>query len=116
MEKIIITGNETKQSLQNLMEGKIQYSKVDSKQKLLERIDKYNNSFKAVIKVDNKSVGYVKSISIPVIQTENYITGNQYCNIKGYNKRIKFFINKKYKDEKYTQVEWQEIFKKEGLI
>lgn len=108
MEKIIITGNETKQDLQKLMEGKIQYSKVDSKQKLLDRIDKYNNTIKQEV--------VVKKVIQEEVPVGNIITGNQYCNIKGYNMRVKFFINKKYKDERYTQPEWEEIFKKEGLI
>lgn len=107
---IKLTGKETKSDLQKLMEGKIQYSKLDTKGKLLERIDRYNNTVKeeVVVKKEDPIIE-----DIPVGQV---ITGEQYCNIKGHNKRVKFFINKKYKDEKYSQVEWDEIFRKEGLI
>lgn len=110
MGKIILTGNETKPQLQKLMEDKVQYSKVDSKQKLLERIDKYNNTIQEEVVIKKQE---------PIVEEEivgSVITGSQYCNIKGQNKRVKFFINKKYKDERYPQGEWDEIFKKEGLV
>lgn len=127
MKKIILKGNETNQKLRDLLEeNKVEYSKLDNKSKLIERINDYNSSLDVVNKVIKKDekIPADEIVDELVMRTSvlsNYhgqdlITGSQYCNIKGVNKRVSFFINKKYKDEKYTNNEWDEIFVKEKLV
>lgn len=148
MEKIILKGKETNQQLRDLLEDrKAQYSRLDNKSKLLERVNDYNNSIDVVKKISKKKdvekTEEIKGESIQVVEedvevmipeiSENFIggvplltkeeingyklyTGSQYCNIKGVNKRTRFFIKKKYKDITYTSSEWDEIFIKEKLV
>ena len=126
MEKIILTGKETKQDLMNLLDkNEVKYSKLDIKDKLLERISDYNSSIDVIGRVSDKiqpqslikeTIKLTKDFDIEKEAQVISITGNQYCNIKGHNKRTKFFIDKKYKQELYPIEEWDLIFKKERLI
>jgi hypothetical protein len=110
MEKIELTDKETKLELQSILESiEIKYSKLDTKEKLLERIREYNtlDEIKSQSLIRDKIEKEAESIDI---------TGNQYCNIRGYHKRVKYFIEKKYKRELFSIATWDLIFKKEGLV
>lgn len=116
---IILTGKETKPELQSfLKENGIKFSQLDTKEKLIQLISDLNNQDEdEMLIVLSKAPGTNEILS----QSEKneflkQITGSQYCNIKGYNNRTKFFIEKKYNDEYFLIEEWDEIFKKERLV
>lgn len=121
---ITLTGKESKLELQQICDvNEIKYSKLDSKDILVEKINLFNQLLSTVgesklipIVITDEPKNIIEKLENEIMKTFQLITGSQYCNIKGHNKRTNFFIEKKYKDEKYSIVEWEQIFKSEGLI
>jgi hypothetical protein len=116
MKNIFLTGKESKLELQSLLENKgVKYSKLDTKEVLLLKLSSIEEEVQSSLQKNNTlSEGEVKDI-LP-IQGINFISGDQYCNIKGYNSRVRYFIKKKYPQQKFTEEEWYKIFHKEKLI
>jgi hypothetical protein len=114
---ITLTGKETKLELQTILDdNKIQYSKLDNKDTLIEKIQVLNK-VKEVSGEDKKeNETWERVFKDEEIESKiEEITGSQYCNIKGHNKRTKFHIEKKFKQEKYSSEEWKRIFEQEKL-
>lgn len=95
MEKIILTGKETRTELKDkLKEKSIPFNSADKETVLISKVMNYNNS-----------------ISLEVIK----LNGDQYCNHIKAHKGVRFFLNKKYKGVLLTIEEWEKVFLKERL-
>lgn len=111
---IQLTGKETRADLQSILkENEIKFSQLDTKDKLLQLIDEFN---KEIIDIKDKTEEVIETKIQSVLTFQKEITGDQYCNIKGYNNRTRFYLSKKYGQETFTSEDWDQIFQKEKLI
>jgi hypothetical protein len=111
-----LTGKETKLELQTILDdNKIQYSKLDNKDTLIEKIQVFNK-IKEFSEEDANVIAKVFNLkSEEIVSNVEEITGSQYCNINGCNRRTKFHIEKKFKQERFSNEEWKRIFEQEKL-
>jgi hypothetical protein len=109
---IQLTNKETRLDLQSILkENGIKFSQLDTKEKLIQLIGDFNKGDKSIY-----DQTYPTMIKVAMDGSNKEITGDQYCNIKGYNSRTRFFINKKYGQETFLNEDWDQIFQKEKLI
>lgn len=111
---IQLTGKETRADLQSILkENEIKFSQLDTKEKLLQLVAEFN---KGIDDIKDKPEDFIKTVTEPTLTLQKEITGDQYCNIKGYNNRTRFYLSKKYGQETFTSEDWDQIFQKEKLI
>ena len=113
MNKIILTGKETKQQLQDIMVKRgIKYSKIDTKIKLWDHIDQYNDNLIG----KNTSVIEIEEEIEEEIQDNKKYDVNEIGSIFKLNNRRRFFIEKKYGDLFLSKNKWEKIFRSEKLV
>lgn len=103
---IILTGDETKTEIKKKLQiANIPFVGADLKKTLIEKVEQYNVDLFTARKAEVKKAELI----------EKKISGEIYCDLKGYRDRVKFFILKKYKGEIKTEADWKACLYKDGL-